>query len=142
MKLLHGTNEIIHRPDISKCKSKNDFGKGFYLTPSWNRAWEMGRKAFENFHRQSISIRQQLHSILLLHTKSNGYFKENIIMSEQTVKIDSLLSELGVYLVSKYGMNPRDAVGMVMQSSLAEEISKPDSILLDASVEQLAAALL
>lgn len=63
-------------------------------------------------------------------------------MSEQTVKIDSLLSELGVYLVSKYGMNPRDAVGMVMQSSLAEEISKPDSILLDASVEQLAAALL
>ena len=40
----------------------------------------------------------------------------------QTVKIDSLLSELGVYLVSKYGMSPRDAVGMVMQSSLAEEI--------------------
>lgn len=50
MKLLHGTNEIIRHPDISKCKSKNDFGKGFYLTPSWNRAWEMGRRAFENFH--------------------------------------------------------------------------------------------
>lgn len=26
MKLLHGTNDIIRRPDISKCKSKNDFG--------------------------------------------------------------------------------------------------------------------
>lgn len=63
-------------------------------------------------------------------------------MSEQTVKIDSLLSELGVYLVSKYGMSPRDAVGMVMQSSLAEEISKPDSNLQTASIEQLAAALL
>lgn len=63
-------------------------------------------------------------------------------MSEQTVKIDNLLSELGVYLVSKYGMNPRDAVGMVMQSSLAEEICKPGSALLDSSVEQLAATLL
>lgn len=55
MKLLHGTNEIIHRPDISKCKSKNDFGKGFYLTPSWNRAWEMGRRRVE-FYGGSITV--------------------------------------------------------------------------------------
>jgi len=47
MKLLHGTNGIIQRPDINKCKSKNDFGKGFYLTPNWNRAWEMGRRRVE-----------------------------------------------------------------------------------------------
>ena len=63
-------------------------------------------------------------------------------MNETTFKIDNLLSELGVYLVSKYGMSPRDAVGMVMQSSLAEELCRPDSDLLDASVEQLAAALI
>jgi len=62
-------------------------------------------------------------------------------MSETTVKIDNILSELGVYLVEKYGMTPRDAVGMVMQSSLAEEISQPNSKLIDCSVEQLAAAL-
>jgi len=62
-------------------------------------------------------------------------------MSETTVKIDNILSELGVYLVTKYGMSPRDAVGMIMQSSLAEDISRPGSKLLDCSIEQLAAAL-
>lgn len=55
MRLLHGTNEIICRPDISKCRSKNDFGKGFYLTPSWNRAWEMGRRRVE-FYGGSITV--------------------------------------------------------------------------------------
>lgn len=44
MKLLHGTNVVINRPDLNLCHSHNDFGKGFYLTPSWNRAWEMGRR--------------------------------------------------------------------------------------------------
>jgi len=41
MKLLHGSNTVIVHPDINKCQSKNDFGKGFYMTTSWNRAWEM-----------------------------------------------------------------------------------------------------
>jgi len=62
-------------------------------------------------------------------------------MSETSVKIDNILSELGVYLVTKYGMSPRDAVGMIMQSSLAEDISRPGSELLDYSIEQLAAVL-
>lgn len=52
MKLLHGTNDIILKPDINKCKSKNDFGKGFYLTPSWNRAWEMGRRRVDFYGRE------------------------------------------------------------------------------------------
>lgn len=55
MKLLHGTNGLILKPDINKCKSKNDFGKGFYLTPSWNRAWEMGRRRVD-FYGGEITV--------------------------------------------------------------------------------------
>lgn len=44
MKLLHGSNVVIDMPDLSKCHSNNDFGKGFYLTPQWNRAWGMGKR--------------------------------------------------------------------------------------------------
>ena len=55
MKLLHGTNAIIRRPDIGKCQSKNDFGRGFYLTPSWNRAWEMGRRRVD-FYGGTITV--------------------------------------------------------------------------------------
>lgn len=44
MRLLHGSNVEIKYVDLSKCKSHNDFGRGFYLTPSWQRAWAMGRR--------------------------------------------------------------------------------------------------
>lgn len=44
MKLLHGSNVAVKKPDLKWCQSKNDFGRGFYLTPSWSRAWEMGKR--------------------------------------------------------------------------------------------------
>ena len=44
MRLLHGTNEDIVSVNLSICGPHNDFGRGFYLTPSWQRAWEMGRR--------------------------------------------------------------------------------------------------
>lgn len=45
MRLLHGSYMEILTPDLSKCKGKNDFGKGFYLTPNWKRAWQMGKRS-------------------------------------------------------------------------------------------------
>ena len=45
MRLLHGTYTEILTPDLSICKGKNDFGKGFYLTPNWKRAWQMGKRS-------------------------------------------------------------------------------------------------
>lgn len=45
MRLLHGSYTEILAPDLSKCKGKNDFGKGFYLTPNWKRAWQMGKRS-------------------------------------------------------------------------------------------------
>lgn len=63
-------------------------------------------------------------------------------MNETAIKINEKLSELGVYLVTKYGMSPRDAVGMVMQSSIPEEINKPDSEMLTWPVEKILSTLL
>lgn len=45
MRLLHGSYTEILTPDLSKWKGKNDFGKGFYLTPNWKRAWQMGKRS-------------------------------------------------------------------------------------------------
>lgn len=50
MRLLHGSYLDIKRPDLSKCKSNNDFGKGFYLTPNWKRAWQMGKRSCALHH--------------------------------------------------------------------------------------------
>ena len=32
MRLLHGSNVEIVKPDLAMCQSMNDFGRGFYLT--------------------------------------------------------------------------------------------------------------
>ena len=45
---------------------------------------------------------------------------------------------MSAYLVARYGMTPRDATGLVMQSPVAEQLREENSSLLNLSVEQLA----
>ncbi|MBR0246568.1 MAG: hypothetical protein IJQ61_08845 [Bacteroidales bacterium] len=63
-------------------------------------------------------------------------------MSETTIRIDTLLADLSAYLVARYGMNPRDAAGLVMQSPVAEQLREENSPFLNYSVEKLAAQML
>ncbi len=44
MRLLHGSNIEIDEPNLMMCQSKNDFGRGFYLTPQWQRAYLMAKR--------------------------------------------------------------------------------------------------
>lgn len=44
MRLLHGSNVEIVTPNLKRCQSKNDFGRGFYLTPQWQRAYLMAKR--------------------------------------------------------------------------------------------------
>lgn len=44
MRLLHGSNTEIIKPDLALCQSRNDFGRGFYLTPQWQRAYLMAKR--------------------------------------------------------------------------------------------------
>ena len=63
-------------------------------------------------------------------------------MSETTIRIDTLLADLSAYLVARYGMTPRDAAGLVMQSLVAERLREENSAFLNYSVEQLAAQII
>lgn len=63
-------------------------------------------------------------------------------MSEKTIRIDTILADLSAYLVSRYGMTPRDATGLVMQSSLVEHLREENSDYLNFSVEQLASQMI
>lgn len=44
MRLLHGSNVDIVKPNLAICQSMNDFGRGFYLTPHWQRAYLMAKR--------------------------------------------------------------------------------------------------
>lgn len=45
MRLLHGSYMDIEKPLLEFCKTKNDFGKGFYLTTDWQRAYGMAKRS-------------------------------------------------------------------------------------------------
>ena len=47
--LFHGSNVDIEYPDLSKCKPGKDFGRGFYLTASRDKASRMARRTARIF---------------------------------------------------------------------------------------------
>lgn len=63
-------------------------------------------------------------------------------MNETTVLAEMKLADLSAYLVARYGMTPRDATGLVMQSPVAERLREENSAFLNYSAEQLAAQMI
>ena len=63
-------------------------------------------------------------------------------MSDNLITANSLLSNLTAYIATKYNLSPRDATSIVMQSKIADDITRPGSPYLDKTVEQLATELL
>lgn len=63
-------------------------------------------------------------------------------MNETTVLAEMKLADLSAYLVARYGMTPRDATGLVMQSPVAERLREENSAFLNYSVEQLASQMI
>ena len=41
IKLYHGSNQKIEIPDLVHSKPFKDFGRGFYLSPDKQQAWDM-----------------------------------------------------------------------------------------------------
>lgn len=45
MRLYHGSNQLITKIDLSKCKPHKDFGRGFYMTGDYFRAVNVAMRA-------------------------------------------------------------------------------------------------
>lgn len=41
MRLYHGTNQEFDKINLLKSKPNKDFGRGFYLSPDYDQAWNM-----------------------------------------------------------------------------------------------------
>ena len=44
MKVFHGSDILIDRIDLSKCKPRKDFGRGFYVTKLRVQAEDMAKR--------------------------------------------------------------------------------------------------
>ena len=52
--VYHGSSMVVRNPEYSKCRPKNDFGRGFYCTPDenlakeWAAAADFGKSGYAN----------------------------------------------------------------------------------------------
>jgi hypothetical protein len=49
MELYHGSNIVVSKIDLNKCRPNKDFGKGFYLTEFKNQAMQMAVRTANRF---------------------------------------------------------------------------------------------
>ncbi len=63
-------------------------------------------------------------------------------MEERYLKFEDLMADLAAYLVSEYDIEPRDAAGLVMNSSLTQDLYSSDMPISEQKVKTLAEKLL
>lgn len=63
-------------------------------------------------------------------------------MEERYLKFEDLMADLVAYLVSEYDIEPRDAAGLVMGSSLTQELYSSEEAITEQRVKELAEILL
>lgn len=54
MKLYHGSNMEIDKPDLSRSKPFKDFGQGFYLSPGYEQAHALAKQKPINYNPRAI----------------------------------------------------------------------------------------
>ncbi len=77
--LYHGSYCEVKRPDLCKCAAYKDFGRGFYLTTSFEQA--------KNFAR--LSSRKALQNKIIDHAQGNGIVSTFKIENVDMLKIHS-----------------------------------------------------
>ena len=62
-------------------------------------------------------------------------------MEERYLKFEDLMADLAAYLVSEYDIEPRDAAGLLMNSSLTQELYSSEEPITEQRVKILAEKL-
>lgn len=63
-------------------------------------------------------------------------------MQERYFEFEDMIADLTAYLVSKYDMEPRDAVGIVMYNPLTQRLYSSDEPITEQKIMELAEKLL
>jgi hypothetical protein len=74
MLLYHGSYTVVDVPNLTKCASKKDFGKGFYLTTSKRQAENFVRASIKKAIAQGLITQEQEYGFVSVfeYHKKNG----------------------------------------------------------------------
>lgn len=107
MKLYHGSEKIIMKPDLALGRKRNDYGQGFYLTKEYDLAgeWACKKNKDEYINVYSIDIK----NLKILNLNDDRYSILHwltILIQNRTFEIDSEVAEnIKKFLIENYSIS-------------------------------------
>ena len=92
IKLLHGSDHIIEKPDLLLGKTNNDYGRGFYCTQELSMAMEWAcKKNSDGFVNKYVLEQDSLKDVykrqnllqIVTHILQKAFFKHAIVLSNE-----------------------------------------------------------
>lgn len=69
IKLYHGSNVRVEKPDLKKSKPYKDFGQGFYLSDDKQQAWDLAYSKVEQLKYGEATVSTYLFDDSVMHSK-------------------------------------------------------------------------
>lgn len=144
MKLYHGSNMRVEKPDLQRSKPFKDFGQGFYLSDNYKQAEDLAIVKVEQMRRGEAIVNEfdfdesmlssgEL-SVKIFDDYSEECFRNRKSPSKtqsfmtrlnpEQIKImkDELTVELADWLMSTYGYSPSEALDVLYTSETFERL--------------------
>lgn len=90
IKLLHGSDHIIEKPDLLLGKTNNDYGRGFYCTQELSMAMEWAcKKNSDGFVNKYVLEQDSLNILNLLDGKYNILHWMALLLKNRTFRLSN-----------------------------------------------------
>ena len=90
IKLLHGSDHIIEKPDFLLGKTNNDYGRGFYCTQELSMAMEWAcKKNSDGFVNKYVLEQDSLNILNLLDGKYNILHWMALLLKNRTFRLSN-----------------------------------------------------
>ena len=97
IKLLHGSDHIIEKPDLLLGKTNNDYGRGFYCTQELSMAMEWTcKKNSDGFVNKYVLEQDSLNILNLLDGKYNILHWMALLLKNRTFRLSNEMLLLAI----------------------------------------------
>ena len=107
IKLLHGSDHIIEKPDLLLGKTNNDYGRGFYCTQELSMAMEWAcKKNSDGFVNKYVLEQDSLNILNLLDGKYNILHWMALLLKNRTFRLSNEIAiDARDYIIENFSID-------------------------------------
>ena len=116
IKLLHGSDHIIEKPDLLLGKTNNDYGRGFYCTQELSMAMEWAcKKNSDGFVNKYVLEQDSLNILNLLDGKYNILHWMALLLKNRTFRLSNEIAiDACDYIIENFSIDLKGEKGTLV----------------------------